>query len=181
MKETLIPFAHANNIYEINIDFYVSLGIKVLFIDLDNTLDSYKCKTPSERAKDLITKLLSSGIRPIIVSNNRGKRVKNYAKELNIECLYSAFKPFPNKLNKFIKENNIDKNECLIIGDQLLTDIKLGKNSNIKTILLEKLVKEDQFTTHFNRIFDKMIRKRLKKKNLLRDWREIYGKSKKST
>ena len=50
MFKSFIPFAHANSIYEINPEFFVKHGVKVLFIDLDNTLDSYKAFTPKENA-----------------------------------------------------------------------------------------------------------------------------------
>lgn len=181
MKEKLIPFAWAKNIYDIYVDFYRSMNIKTLIIDLDNTLDSYKTKMPSNRAIQLIGEMKNSGLRPVIVSNNRGKRVKEYAEALGVECIHSAMKPFPYKINRFIVDNQLNKEEIILIGDQLLTDVKAAKNVGIKSILLEKLVKEDQFTTHFNRIFDRMIRKRLKNKNLLKEWRELYGQGKKSS
>ena len=52
-----------------------------------------------------------------------------------------------------------------------MTDIKSGNGAHIKTLLTEPIVKEDQWQTRFNRMFDKPVRKRLKKKNLLNDWR----------
>ena len=39
-------------------------------------------------------------------------------------------------------------------------------------ILTDKIVKEDQPTTHFNRLFDRPIRRHLKRKGKLIDWRE---------
>ena len=87
MLKRFIPFAHAESIYKIDLDFYTKLGIKYVFVDLDNTLDSYKQKTPLEHAFKLKKGLESRGIEMIIVSNNRGKRVQKYSKELGVKPL----------------------------------------------------------------------------------------------
>ena len=173
MSHTYRPFAHAKSVYEIDLDFFKAMGVEVLFIDLDNTLDSYKLFHPTERAKKLIPEIIAKGIRPVIVSNNRGKRVRTYANDLNIEYLNSCAKPFPFKINKFIKNNNLDKNKVMLVGDQMMTDVLAGKHAGIRVVLTEKIVKEDQFTTHFNRLIDRPIRRHHRKKGNLRNWRDL--------
>lgn len=170
MKEKYIPFAHAKSIYDISIVFYKLLGIKTVLVDLDNTLDSYKAMTPRKDAIELKKKFDLFGINLIIVSNNKEKRVKPYANELGVNYRNSIHKPFPKRLNKLIKELNLNIDETLLIGDQLLTDVLLAKKVGIKVVLTEKLVKEDQWTTRFNRIREKNIRKKLYKEKLLKDW-----------
>ncbi len=54
-----------------------------------------------------------------------------------------------------------------------MTDIAAANRAHIKSIYTEKLVKEDQPTTRFNRIFERPVKKKLIKKNLLKDWKEI--------
>ena len=171
MIKKFIPTFHANNIYEISLSFFQKNKIKILLLDLDNTLDSYKQKEPSERAYALINELKSHNIRPIIISNNTGGRVERYAKLLSIEFIARVGKPFKKRLLNALKEKNINIDDCLVVGDQLVTDILAGNRAKIKTLLTEKLVKEDQFTTHFNRLFDKPIRARLKKCGKLNNWK----------
>lgn len=173
MLKRLIPFAHATSIFEIDISFYKKLGVKYIFADLDNTLDSYKQKTPSTRVLNLKEDLMVESIELIITSNNTGKRVKTYSRALGVRFLSSVGKPFSSKLNKRIKEMKIDKNEIIMIGDQVVTDIGCANGCKIKSVLTDKIVKEDQPTTRFNRLFDKPLRRKLSKKNLLKDWREI--------
>lgn len=175
MFKKFIPFATAKNIYEIPMEFYKKLGIEVLMMDLDNTLDSYKLFKPTEKAVKLISDLRENGITPIVVSNNKGKRVKSYADALNIEYVNSARKPFSFKLNKVIKIKNLNREKLLFIGDQMMTDVLACRGAHVRMILTEKLVKEDQWTTHINRLFGNRIRHYLKKRNKLKDWREIYG------
>ena len=175
MFKKFIPFATAKNIYEIPMEFYKKLGIEVLMMDLDNTLDSYKLFKPTEKAVKLISDLRENGITPIVVSNNKGKRVKSYADALNIDYVNSARKPFSFKLNNVIKIKNLNREKLLFIGDQMMTDVLACRGAHVRMILTEKLVKEDQWTTHINRLFGNRIRHYLKKRNKLKDWREIYG------
>ena len=177
MFKRFIPFAVAKNIYEIPVEFYKKLGIDTLMMDLDNTLDSYKLFKPTEKAIKLIADLKSNGITPIVVSNNRGKRVSSYANALNVKYVNSARKPFSFKLNKVIKISNLNREKLLFVGDQMMTDVLACRGAHVRMILTEKLVKEDQWTTHINRIFGNRIRHYLKKRNKLRDWREVYGTS----
>ncbi len=81
-------------------------------------------------------------------------------------------KPHKGKLLKKLSQLNINPNDCILCGDQLLTDVKCGNRAKIKTLLLEKLVKEDEFFTRFNRIVDKPLRARLRKCGKLKDWKE---------
>lgn len=173
MCRSFVPFAHAQNIYEIDISFYKKLNIKTLFIDLDNTLDSYKLSIPTEKSRELIKKIIDSGITPIIVSNNRGKRVSSYANNLGVEYMANTRKPFSYKIRRQLKEHNLVPDDVLFIGDQMMTDVLAAKGAKLRVVLTEKLVKEDQFTTHINRLMDRPIRAILRKRNKLIDWRKI--------
>lgn len=174
----LVPYAHALNLYDINPDFFVKIGIKYLLLDLDNTLDTHKDKMPSERAKNYIQEIKNRGIKPIIISNNNYKRVKTYADACEVEFLYRMGKPFAHKLKKFVKSLNTDTDYVIMVGDQLLTDVKVCKKVGIRCILTEKLWPGDQFITKFLRWIDMMRRKKYKSNGLLIDWREIYGRIK---
>ena len=171
MCKLYTPFAHAKSVYEIDVEFFQKIGAQTLLVDLDNTLDSYRTKQPSQRAFDLKDKIESQGLEMIIVSNNRGKRVSHYAEKLGARFISSAGKPFARKLKKRMKELGIDPGRTVMIGDQAVTDVAAGNRCKIRTILTDKIVKEDQPTTHFNRLFDRPIRRYLKRHHKLVDWR----------
>lgn len=177
MKNKYVPFAVAKSIYDIEIDFYKQQGVKILLMDLDNTLDSYKLYHPTERAVELVKKIEQADITPVIVSNNKGKRVSTYANDLGVMYINSAAKPFGFKIRKYIKQHSWDVKDIMLVGDQMITDVAAAKRVGIRVILTEKIVKEDQWTTHINRIFGRRIRKYHKKKGNLIDWRTIYGKN----
>lgn len=173
MMKRFVPFAHAKNLFDIDISFFKKFGTKYVLCDLDNTLDSYKTKLPSPRVYEFKQKLQENGIELVIVSNNTGKRVTLYANTLGVRFISKASKPFHRRLLKKLHAANIDIESSMMIGDQTVTDIVSANGAHIRSILTDKLVKEDQPTTRFNRLFDRPIRKRLARKNLLTDWRKL--------
>ena len=179
MFKKFIPYATANSAYEIDFDFLKSIGVETVFLDIDNTLDSYKAKEPTEMAREFVNKVKSS-FNLVLISNNRKKKVTRYASQLGVPFIYKAMKPFAKKINRFIKEKSLNKDAIILIGDQMITDVWCASHVGIKVILTNKLVKEDQWTTHINRIFERIIKKYHVRHNNLRDWREIYGKMQKS-
>ena len=173
MLKIHIPYAHASSVFDIDVGFFKNENIKTILCDLDNTLDSYRTKTPSKRVFELKETLAKAGIDLIIVSNNTGKRVTEYASALDVPFISSIRKPFAKKLLAKMKDMGIDLSTTMLIGDQTVTDIPCGNRAGVKTVLTDKIVKEDQPTTHFNRLFDRPIRRALKRKKLLRDWRTL--------
>lgn len=166
MKENKVEY-HAKSIFDININFFKNLGIKYIVSDLDNTLDQFNIMKPSSRVIALNEELKANGISLVIVSNNTEKRVKPYADLLNTIYLFSAKKPFGKRLDDFLKLNCIDKKETIMIGDQLLTDAKTAKNVGLPFILTDPISKKEQWTTHFNRIIDRPLRKKYRKNKQL--------------
>ncbi|MCQ2795986.1 MAG: HAD-IA family hydrolase [Bacilli bacterium] len=172
MMKRYTPTYYANNIFEVNPVFFHRIKTNVLLLDLDNTLDNYKTTNPSKRVVNYIKQLKELKIRPIIVSNNTSNHVKNYARALEIECITRVYKPFGRVLKKRLNGLGINPQDCIVIGDQLITDIACGNALKIKTLLLEPLTKSEFFITRINRLRDKHIRARLQKCGKLNNWKE---------
>ena len=172
MYKRFVPFAHAQSIYEIDPEFFKKNGVKTLFIDLDNTLDSYKAKVPQEKTINYVNSIRDAGITPVIISNNRAERVGGYASALGVECLASARKPFSKRIKKELAKRNLKNDEVMLVGDQMMTDVLAARGAGIRVVLTEKVVKEVQWTTHVNRVFDRPIRRYHRKRGNLKDWRE---------
>lgn len=171
-----VPSFQAKSIYDVDLDFFKKMNIRYLFLDLDNTLDGPHTPVPSLKTIELIEKMKSSGLVPIILSNNSKKRVSKYAMPLNIEFIYRAYKPFPFTIKKYIKCKKIDVNSSIIIGDQIMTDILCANNAHLKSLLTVRLTDKDQIVTFINRKIDEHYRKKILKGKLAPDWREIYAK-----
>ena len=169
MNKKLIPTYVSNSIYEIDFNKIKDLGIKYLFVDLDNTLASPYVYIPNEETINLVNKIKEKGFKMFILSNNHEERVAKYAKPLDVSYLYEVKKPSIKKISKFVKENNIDPNLSLSIGDQVMTDVLMANKMNFKVILVNPLTKKDELITFIPRMLDTHFRKKMKKKNLLKE------------
>lgn len=166
------PTYHAENIYGVDPAFFTQIGVKVLVLDLDNTLASHDEPLPSEKTRKLLKALQDEGLRLYIVSNNKKKRVDKYMASLNIPYLAAAYKPLTGRIRRFLKKEKVDLGELMMVGDQILTDVFCANKLGVKILLTDKLVVSDQWTTRINRLIDEPIRKRLIRKNKLKEWNQ---------
>ena len=173
MRKRCVPFAVADSIFEIPADFYLSLGIKAVLVDLDNTLDPYVVSDPTERPLRWKDDLFAAGLRIVILSNNSGKRVRRYAGQLGVECRCFMRKPFAGPLKRFLKEEGLSPNEVILVGDQIMTDVKAANGAKVRCILTEPLDPREPPWTKFNRMFDRPKRKTIKAKCLAPNWKEV--------
>ena len=56
--------------------------------------------------------------------------------------------------------------EVAIIGDQIMTDIYGGNNMGIFTVLVNPISNKEPIGTKINRVFEKIIIKKMKKKGI---------------
>ena len=155
-----LPTWCCTNIYKIDLNFLKENNIKYILTDLDNTLAPYNVPLPDEQTIEFFKELKKEGFEVIIVSNNTGKRVTTYSNMLEINCVSGAKKPFATTLRKYLLKNNINLDECVLVGDQMMTDILCAHRLKIKCVLTEPLSKEESFVTFFNRKLDNYFRKK---------------------
>lgn len=173
MNHHLIPFATAKNLFEVRPSFYTKLGIKAVISDLDNTLDAYDVLEPSEPVYQLKKTLDSLGITLYIGSNNSSKRVHRYADLLGVKCASGLLKPFSWRLKKFFRNEKLDPSSVLMVGDQIMTDVKSANGAGVKILLTERLTERDHCLTWLNRHLEKPLRRRIMGRHLAPDWREL--------
>ena len=154
------PTWYCESIYNIDLDVLKEEKIKYILTDLDNTLAPYNIAIPDEKVYELVKKIKDNGFYLIIVSNNTGKRVTLFATDLHVNYISGAMKPFKTNIQKYLKEHNIDVNECVMGGDQLMTDIKCATRLNCRCILTKPLSNEESWVTYINRKFDEHYRKK---------------------
>ena len=161
MNSMFKPLMYQKNIFNINYDYLISKGIKLLIFDLDNTILKVGDDMPSSKTVDLFKKL-NNKFKIVIASNNVKKKVKKTADYLNCDYLYSMMKPTI-KIKKFLdKRYHMKNNEVAIIGDQIVTDIFVGNRLKIFTILVDPLGEKEFKITFFNRLIEKRILKKIK-------------------
>lgn len=168
MAIKLQPTWYSKDIYSVDLEKLQENNIKYIFSDLDNTLVGYDVAIPNEKVFDLLNNLKKYNLELILISNNNFKRLSKFCNSSCIRFISGARKPGCKKINQFLINNSINKDECVLIGDQLLTDMWCANKANIKCILVEPLQKKESKFTFFNRRMDRIIRKRYAKKDILK-------------
>ncbi len=119
----LYPDIYLKNVKEITIELLNKNNIKGLLLDVDNTLIDFNLKI-LEGAKEWCNDLKQNGIKICILSNtNKIEKVKMVAKELDLEYINFAKKPFKNGFKKAIKLLNLEPQNIAAVGDQIMTDV----------------------------------------------------------
>ena len=159
----LYPKAYLKNVREITKDFLQNNNIKALILDVDNTLIDYDKnmeKGTLEWAKDL----KQNGVKLYILSNsNKHEKVKNVAKELEIEYEYFAKKPLKTGFKKVQKKLGINPENIGVVGDQIFTDVIGGNRCKMFTILVDPIAEKDIWITMIKRPLENAIKKKYKK------------------
>lgn len=156
MNLKLLPHIYVKNIESIPYQKLKDNKIKCLIFDLDNTLALLDEEICPKRVQKLITKL-KKDFQVFIVTNSPLKRATPYQECLEIEVISRAQKPLTRGLKKISRKYKFQKEEMVMIGDQLITDILSGKKFGIKTILVDPIGKKDLKITKLNRIIENRL------------------------
>lgn len=159
----MIPTMYFKSIRDISYQKLKDRGIKCLIFDLDNTLVLLKDDECPGEVISFIKKL-QQDFQVCIVTNSPKRRILPYQRVLDIFIVYKALKPIPRGLYKIKKKYHLKKEEMIMIGDQLLTDILSAKRFGIQTILVDPLSDVDLKITKFNRLIENRLIQRYQKK-----------------
>ncbi|WP_027407876.1 YqeG family HAD IIIA-type phosphatase [Anoxybacillus tepidamans] len=167
MLRYFLPNEYAKSVLEITPDQLKNKGIKGIITDLDNTLVEWDRPSAPPRLVQWFEKMKQSGIQIVIVSNNNEQRVKSFAEPLEIPFIYAAKKPMTRAFLQALKEMNLKKEEVVVIGDQLLTDVLGGNRGGFHTILVVPVAQTDGFWTRFNRKIERKLLHMMKRKGMV--------------
>lgn len=162
-----IPKRYFKSVFKIDFLALKQQGIKLLLIDIDNTLVSYDDPIPTKEVEKLFEELEKLDFEVILISNNNFKRVSTFAKHSKLKFVEKAFKPLKRGYKKALNlANNKYRNEQVcVIGDQLFTDILGGNKMNFYTILVDPVkVNTEVWTTKINRYRENKLIKKLRQK-----------------
>lgn len=171
MLKQFLPNQHVKSIFEIEPEQLKEKGIKGIITDLDNTLVEWDRPRATPRVVEWFEKMKRHNIKITIVSNNAQERVKAFSEPLEIPFLYRAKKPLSYAFLQAAKQMGLKKEETVVIGDQLLTDIFGGNRSGFKTILVVPVSQTDGLATKFNRFVERRLMNWFRKKGMLQ-WEE---------
>lgn len=171
MLKQFLPNQHVKSILDIRAEDLKENGIKGIITDLDNTLVEWDRPQATPNVVMWFEKMKQHDIQVTIVSNNDERRVKAFSDPLQIPFVFRARKPLTHAFLQAAKQMNLKKDETVVIGDQLLTDIFGGNRSGFKTILVVPVSQTDGLATQFNRFVERRMLNWFRKKGMLQ-WEE---------
>ena len=161
----LYPNIYLKKVEDIKIETLIKNKIKLLILDVDNTLIDYY-KNLSENVINWAKEMKGQGIKLYILSNtNNEKKVKTVAQTLQIPYKHFAMKPFKRGFKYVQKQTNIKPENIAVVGDQIFTDVLGGNRSNMFTILVDPIDdKKDYWYTAWKRPIENKIKNKYKTK-----------------
>lgn len=135
MLERFYPYEYADSVFSIDYQKLYEKGFRGILFDIDNTLVHHGDNSNPE-IDALFQKIQSIGLKTLLLSNNDEDRVKRFIKNIDTQYICDADKPNPAGYVKAVKMLGIKKEEALIIGDQVFTDILGANRSGIASILV---------------------------------------------
>ena len=163
MKFTLVPEYRYDTFDQVTAEFLVSIGVKGVLLDIDNTLEPYEHDLPGEHVIRWLASLNEVGIRTAIVSNNNKERVELFNRSIGMPAYAKAGKPFKKNLVKAMADIGCKREEVIFIGDQILTDVWAAHNAGIPAILVPPINDRRDPLTKFKRLIEKPILKMYEK------------------
>lgn len=138
MPFSLIPDRIFDCYAQITPEYLQSRGITLLLSDLDFTLAAKKTRRPDQPLRDWIAALDRSGIRFMIVSNNRsGSRVTEFCADLGVPYQGHAGKPSTRGLEAAMARVGADRTHTAMLGDKLLTDVLAARRAGVLSLMVE--------------------------------------------
>ncbi|MCM2531574.1 YqeG family HAD IIIA-type phosphatase [Neobacillus pocheonensis] len=167
MLKQFLPNEHVKSILDINPEDLKEKGVKGIITDLDNTLVEWDRPNATPQLIRWFDEIKKHNILVTIVSNNNEERVKAFSDPLKIPFIFRARKPMGPAFHRAIAQMGIKKEEAVVIGDQLLTDVLGGNRTGFHTILVVPVAQTDGFFTKFNRFVERRILNWFRKKGML--------------
>lgn len=119
----LYPKTYLNNVKEITIELLKENNIKGLLLDVDNTLIDFNHKV-LEGVEEWSDNLKKQGIKLCILSNtNKIEKVKRVARELDLQYINFAKKPFKSGFKRAVDLLELEPENIAMVGDQIMTDV----------------------------------------------------------
>ena len=148
--ENYMPDFAVEAVYDLTVPSLQAQGIKAVLVDLDNTLIAWNNPDGTPEMKQWLHDLRDAGIRVIVDSNNTKKRVQRAVEKFGID--------------RAMKEFHYEKNEVVMVGDQLMTDIRAAHRAGIRSILVKPLVQHDSIKTQINRARERRVMRKITEK-----------------
>ncbi len=131
-----------------------------LIFDLDNTLTPWHQYQENQNLFRWMQSLLAQGFRICLLSNSAYGKVAPVGEWLGIPVVCGGKKPRKDGYRRALALLDMPANHCVMIGDQLLTDVLGAKRMGIYTVFVSRLNEKEHWgTKHLSRPLERWIKR----------------------
>lgn len=161
----LYPNLYFKKVEDITIEMIIKNKIKLLILDVDNTLIDYY-QNMTKEVQEWANSMKSQSVKLYILTNtNKKGKVEKVASKLGIPYKYFAMKPLKRGFKYIEKTTGIPAKNIAVVGDQIFTDVLGGNRCNMFTILVDPIdITKDYWYTAWKRPIEDKIKNKLKAK-----------------
>ncbi|MBE6738718.1 MAG: YqeG family HAD IIIA-type phosphatase [Ruminococcaceae bacterium] len=159
------PTMKLHRVTDISVELCENKNIKAIVLDVDNTLSTHHGMTLVEGLPEWIKLMQENGIKLIVLSNSKERRVKPFAEKIGLEYVSLGCKPLPFSYFTVKKRLAIKRKEIVAVGDQIFTDVLGAKLFGIKIILTDLILAEDKPSFILRRKLERFLLKKMKVEN----------------
>jgi len=138
-------------------------GVRGVLVDLDNTLLPWNSSEIPPAHCAWLEEARARGISVCVISNNHTTRVEGALRELGIPYVSSARKPLRIGFVRALRRLGLPPEACIVVGDQLLTDVWGAHRMGMRAALVRPVVPTDGPHTRVNRFFERRLRRLLER------------------
>ncbi|MDR1997274.1 MAG: HAD hydrolase-like protein [Candidatus Margulisbacteria bacterium] len=138
MRELIAPREYLEDIFAVNLDSLKSRGIKLLLIDVNNTILPADAVYPSLRTLHWFEQLQNYTFQTVLISSGWARdRLDSIARLLKVPVYYGVLKPILPAVRAILTQYAVRSEECAVIGDALWSDVLLAKLLGAYSILIK--------------------------------------------
>lgn len=161
------PDFYIANIIDIEPEHLKKIGVRGIICDLDNTIIPWDQEILEGEMIDWFRRLKEAGVQICLLSNSLRGRVSKVAKSVDVEAIPAAIKPRKGGYKRAVDKLGLSRNEIVVIGDQIFTDVLGGKRMGLLTILVKPMAEKELLWTKLIRRLERRVLRQMTEKGIL--------------
>ena len=139
MSALPVPDLMRESVYELSPRMFTERGIRLVLLDVDNTLAPYTVHEASGALQSWVREMRGGGLELYILSNNKGDRPEKFAAALGLPYRKRSRKPFTKTARAIMAERRCAPARTALIGDQVYTDTLCAKRCGAYAVLVRPI------------------------------------------
>lgn len=137
-------------------------GKKLVLLDADNTLLPWRSHDFPPEILNWVAACKAAGLQLCLVSNARNReRLRKLCEILEVPSSEGKFKPSTDMFVRAVQKFGVTRDETLMVGDQILTDVLGANRAGIDAVLVKPMETREFVGTKVNRVGERLILYRL--------------------